>query len=182
MSRKSLVTAGLLATALTAALAPTAQAAGTGTITRAEYDKVKLGASIAKLHAVAGKGACKKTASDSFPGYSSKTYTCKGNKRYSTADFFFGNGKLEIKSQAGLDGKESNGKMTKAKYKKITKGKTIAQMHSIAGKGVCVRYVDSEAKGAKSAIYTCEQKSTYGVASFSFTNGKLDGRSQTGLR
>ncbi|WP_172381916.1 hypothetical protein [Streptomyces sp. MNP-20] len=182
MSRKSLLTAGLLATALTAALAPTAQAAS-GTITRAEYDKVKLGASVAKLTSVAGSGACKKTASDSFPGYSSKTYTCKGNKRGSEAQFFFGNGKLEIKSQAGLDGKESNGKMTKAKYKKITKGKTVAQMHTIAGKGVCVRTADSEAKGAKSAIYTCEQNgSSYGVASFSIGNGKVDGRSQFGLR
>ncbi|MEI5103469.1 hypothetical protein RB200_39355 [Streptomyces sp. PmtG] len=181
MSRKSLVTAGLLATALTAALAPAAQAA-TPTITRGEYDKVKLGSSIAKLHSVAGRGACKKTASSSFPGYSGKTYTCKGNKAHSTADFLFGNGKLEMKSQGGLDGKKSNGKMTKAKYNKIKKGKTIAQMHSIAGKGVCVRIADSEVRGSKSAMYSCEQSRTYGAASFLTTNGKVDTRSQFGLR
>ncbi|QIB41796.1 hypothetical protein [Streptomyces aureoverticillatus] len=182
MSRKGLATAGLLATALTATLAPSAQAA-TATLSRAEYDKVKIGASIAKLHSVAGNGACKKTASQSGPGYSSKVYTCKGNKRYSTAMFTFGNGKLSIKSQAGLDGKKSNGKMTKAKYKKITKGKTIAQMHSAAGKGVCVRSADSQGQGGiKTAIYLCEQSRTYGSASFGFTNGKLDVRSQYGLR
>ncbi|MER7348238.1 hypothetical protein ABT390_22875 [Streptomyces aurantiacus] len=181
MSRKSLATAGLLATALTAALAPSAQAA-TATISRAEYDKVKLGASVAKLHSVAGKGACKKTSSQSGPGYSSKVYTCKGNKRYSTALFTFGNGKLSVKLQAGLDGGKSNGKMTKAKYKKITKGKTIAQMHSAAGKGVCVRTADSQGAGVKTATYVCEQSRTYGSASFGFTNGKLDVRSQYGLR
>ncbi|GHE39223.1 hypothetical protein GCM10018785_06030 [Streptomyces longispororuber] len=181
MSRKSLAAAGLLATALTATLAPSAQAAS-ASITRAEYDKVKLGATVAKLHSTAGSGACKKTSSSSSPGYSSKTYTCKGNKRGSTASFLFVNSKLELKSQGGLDGRTSNGKMTKAKYKKITKGKTVAQMHAVAGRGVCVRTADAEAKGAKSAVYTCEQKSPFGVASFSFTNGKLNGRSQFGLR
>ncbi|MGA4843672.1 hypothetical protein [Streptomyces sp. G45] len=181
MSRKTLAVSGLLAAALTAALAPTAQAASP-TITRAEYDKVKLGASVAKLTSVAGRGACKKTSSSGGSGFSVKVYECKGNKRYSTALFSFGNGKLELKSQSGLDGKESNGKMTKAKYNKIKKGKTIAQMHSIAGKGVCVRISDSEIRGTKSAMYLCEQSRTYGNAVFSFTNGKVDYRTQINLR
>lgn len=38
----------------------------------------------------------------SGPGYSSKVYTRKGNKRYSTALFTFGNGKLNVRSQYGL--------------------------------------------------------------------------------
>ncbi|AZM51455.1 hypothetical protein DMA15_01705 [Streptomyces sp. WAC 01529] len=181
MSRKTLAVSGLLAAALTATLAPTAQAASP-TITRAEYDKVKLGASISKMHSVAGRGACKLTSSSGGSGYSSKVYECKGNKQYSSAMFSFGNGKLAMKSQGGLDGKKSNGKMTKAKYKKITKGKTIAQMHDIAGKGVCVRVADAEAAGAKSASYSCEQSSTYGSAAFTFTNNKVVGRAQYGLR
>ncbi|KUF19349.1 hypothetical protein [Streptomyces silvensis] len=181
MSRKSLVTAGLLATALTAALAPSAQAV-TPTITRAEYDKVKLGSTVATLHSVAGRGACKKSADDSFPGYTVKTYSCKGNKAYSNADFTYAGGKLSFKSQGGLDGKKSNGKMTKAKYNKIKKGKTTAQMHSIAGKGVCVRVADAQTKGIKTAVYECTQARTYGAASFLLTNGKVDTRSQAGLR
>ncbi|MFD9907754.1 hypothetical protein [Streptomyces sp. NPDC059063] len=181
MSRKSLAVSGLLAAALTAALAPSASAASAN-ITRAEYDKVKLGASVAKMTSVVGKGACKKTSSSGGSGFSVKVYECKGNKRYSDAIFSFGNGKLEFKSQQGLDGKKSNGKMTKAKYNKIKKGKTIAQMHTIAGKGVCVRISDGEMKGTKMASYLCEQNRTYGNAIFSFTNNKLDSRVQTGLR
>ncbi|MGV9881347.1 hypothetical protein [Streptomyces sp. NPDC003006] len=63
--------------ALTAALAPTAQAASP-TITRAEYDKVKPGTSVSKMYSVAGRGACKLTSSSGGSGYSSKVYECKG--------------------------------------------------------------------------------------------------------
>lgn len=181
MSRKRLAVPVLVAAALTAALAPSAQAA-TEKITRAEYDKVKLGASVATLHSTAGKGACKKTSSTSAAGHTAKTYTCKGNKPYSAATFLFTDGKLDAKSQYGLDGTKSNGKMTKAKYNKIKKGQTVAQMHAKAGKGVCVRGADSQGFGTKTAVYTCTQSRTYGVASFTFTNNKLTERFQSGLK
>ncbi|MEV7415772.1 hypothetical protein [Streptomyces sp. NPDC089919] len=182
MSRMRLLAVPVLAAAMGLATATTASAA-TASITKAEYDKVKLGSSIATLKATAGTGACKLVDSSSGGGITYKTYDCKGNKAYSTASFTFSNNKLGIKTQAGLDGGTSNGKMTKAKYLKITKGKTIAQMKAIAGSGTCVRVAQASSTGGYySSMYECTQSSTFGAASFLFEKGKLTIRSQSGLR
>ncbi|MGW1774701.1 hypothetical protein [Streptomyces sp. NPDC002104] len=182
MSRMHLLAAPVLAAGLAFVAAPSASAATTATISKAEYDLIKLGTTTSTMHSIADSGACKLKSSDNSGGVSYRHYECKGNKSYSSASFDFVNGKLEIKGQFGLDGLTSNGKMTKTKYGKIKVGSTITQMHEIAGKGTCVRTAQSQSRTDSISIYDCEQSSTFGVASFLFENGKLTTRSQAGLR
>ncbi|MFF3216024.1 hypothetical protein ACFYYB_36105 [Streptomyces sp. NPDC002886] len=182
MSRMHLFAAPVLAAGLAFVAAPSASAATTATISKAEYDLIKLGTTTSNMHSIADSGACKLKSSDSSGGISYRHYECKGNKPYSSASFDFVNGKLEIKGQVYLDGVESNGKMTKTKYGKIKVGSTITQMHEIAGKGTCVRVAQSLSRTDSISIYDCEQASTFGVASFLFENGKLTTRNQAGLR
>ncbi|MEV8533932.1 hypothetical protein [Streptomyces sp. NPDC051211] len=177
-----LLAAPVVAAGLAFAAAPSASAATTATISKAEYDLIKIGTTTSKMHSIADSGACKLKSRDDSGGVSYRHYECKGNKPYSSASFDFVNGKLEIKGQAFLDGLKSNGKMTKAKYSKIKIGNTIGQMHEIAGKGTCVRVAQSQSRTDSIAIYDCEQASTFGVASFLFENGKLTTRNQAGLR
>ncbi|MFI8104821.1 hypothetical protein [Streptomyces sp. NPDC086023] len=181
MSKLRLIAVPVLAAAMGLASAATANAA-TATITKAEYDKIKLGVSTATMHAAAGRGACKLVSSSTVGGITLKSYECKGNKPYSSANFSFTNNKLDLRMQVLLDGGTSNGKMTKAKYLKVTVGKTITQMKEITGTGTCVRTGQSEMKGLRTSTYECEQASTGGAAIFLFENGKLDMRSQYGLR
>ncbi|WP_327257044.1 hypothetical protein [Streptomyces sp. NBC_01244] len=182
MSRMHLLAAPVLAAGLAFVAAPSASAATTATISKAEYDLIKIGTTTAKMHSIADSGACKLKSRDDSGGIAYRHYECKGNKPYSSATFDFVNGKLEIKGQVLLDGLESNGKMTKTKYGKIKVGSTISQMHEIAGKGTCVRVVQSQSRTDNMAIYDCEQASTFGVASFFFDNGKVTSRNQAGLR
>ncbi|MCB5169098.1 hypothetical protein LG634_30360 [Streptomyces bambusae] len=182
MTRMRALAVPVLAAALGLATATTAGAAATPTITKAEYDKVKLGSSVTTLHTAAGRGACKLIDDTTSGGVRVKIYKCKGDKPFSQADFVFANNKLEARSQVLLDGGKSNGLMTKAKYRKITAGKTIAQMHEIAGKGTCIRVGQSEVQGYKVASYDCDQARPAGAASFLFENGKLTTRAQSGLR
>ncbi|MFE9560242.1 hypothetical protein ACFYM0_03960 [Streptomyces sp. NPDC006487] len=182
MSRMHLLAAPVLAAGLAFVAAPSASAATTATISKAEYDLIKIGTTTAKMHSIADSGACKLKSRDDSGGVAFRHYECKGNKPYSSATFDFVNGKLEIKGQVYLDGLESNGKMTKTKYGKIKVGSTISQMHEIAGKGTCVRVAQSQSRTDTMAIYDCEQSSTFGVASFFFENGKVTSRNQAGLR
>ncbi|WP_030196781.1 hypothetical protein [Streptomyces sp. NRRL S-87] len=181
MSRMRLIAVPVLAAALGLASATTASAA-TARITKAEYDKIKLGSSIATMHATAGRGACRLQSDSSAGGVRIKQYECKGDKPFSVADFTFSNNKLEVRTQVFLDGGKSNGRMTKAKYLKVTRGKTIAQMKEITGVGTCVRVAQTETRGMRSSTYNCDQSSTFGVATFLFENGKMSIRSQVGLR
>lgn len=185
MSRMHLLAAPVLAAGLAFAAAPSASAAtttATATISKAEYDLIKIGTTTAKMHSIADTGACKLKSRDDSGGVAYRHYECKGNKPYSSASFDFVNGKLEIKGQVNLDGLTSNGKMTKTKYGKIKVGTTITKMHEIAGKGTCVRVAQSQTRTDSMAIYDCEQASTFGAASFFFENGKVTSRSQFGLR
>ncbi|MCP3757981.1 hypothetical protein [Streptomyces sp. TBY4] len=182
MSRMHLLAAPVLAAGLAFAAAPSASAATTATISKAEYDLIKLGTTTSNMHSIADKGACKLTSSSNTGGMSFRYYECKGNKPYSSASFAFTNGKLDIKSQVFLDGLKSNGKMTKAKYGKVRVGNTVAQMHTAAGTGTCVRISQTHSRTGNMAIYNCEQASTFGSASFFFENGKITSRSQYGLR
>ncbi|MCJ0872002.1 hypothetical protein [Streptomyces sp. AP-93] len=183
MSRMHLLAAPVLAAGLAFVAAPSASAATTtATISKAEYDLIKIGTTTSKMHSIADSGACKLKSRDDSGGVSYRHYECKGNKAYSSASFDFVNGKLEIKSQVFLDGLTSNGKMTKTKYSKIKVGSTISQMHEIAGKGTCVRVAQSHTRTDSMSIYDCEQASTFGAASFFFENGKVTMRNQAGLR
>lgn len=182
MSRMHLLAAPILAAGLAFAAAPSASAATAATITKAEYDLIKIGTTTANMHSIADKGACKLKSSDNTGGLSYRHYECKGSKPYSNASFDFVNGKLEIKSQVYLDGLKSNGKMTKLKYGKIKVGTTTSKMHEIAGKGTCVRVAQTQTRTDSMSIYDCEQASPFGSASFFLENGKVTSRYQQGLR
>ncbi|KUJ65606.1 hypothetical protein ACZ90_45730 [Streptomyces albus subsp. albus] len=73
-----------------------------GKMTKAKYDKLKKGDSVATMHRKAGSGVCVRTAESKIAGHTGYAYQCDQASTHGSAWVTFADGKLNTKSQSHL--------------------------------------------------------------------------------
>jgi outer membrane protein assembly factor BamE (lipoprotein component of BamABCDE complex) len=151
---------------------------GTASLSMDKFNKIEFDMSYDQVKEIMGSEG-NETSSSKSGSYESKSYEWKGDK-FARVSTRFQNGKLVSKTQSSITDNKGTADLSQAKFNKINTGMTYEQVKEVIGSEGELT-TTSQYGNSESASYTWKGPN-YERVYTSYTNGKLNNKSQSNLK